>query len=446
MRVLLVHPNFPAQFRHVARALGADSATTVVFATTNPRPDWTIPGVKKAVFSPVKAKAEAKDGDAHQQALRRLVTPFRDAAAQGEAMYRLAHRMKRSGFTPDVIYASSGWGPSLYLKDVWPETPLMCYFEWFYDPFGEDACFGRKPPPKKGLAPPQTLRSRNAAIFNDLWACEQGLSPTLWQRSQFPSEYHHKMAVLHDGVNTNLFRPRPGTPMQLKNCDLSGVREVITFAGRGMEPYRGFPQFLTALEMVLRRRPGAHAVIAGSERVCYGTPHPSGKSYKAIMLEELDLPQDRVHFVGALPYGEYRRMLAASSVHVYLTRPFVLSWSAIEAMASGCCLVVSDTSPVREAMRDGESAQFVDFADPKDIAAGMERVLDDVPYAERLRRGARETAVSRYSLEHVLPMHLRLIGNTANRGKVVHGALDSPDRPETAPPARAEGPVAKGGG
>jgi glycosyltransferase involved in cell wall biosynthesis len=198
--------------------------------------------------------------------------------------------------------------------------------------------------------------------------------------------------------------------------------------------------------MVLRRRPGAHAVIAGSERVCYGTPHPSGKSYKAIMLEELDLPQDRVHFVGALPYGEYRRMLAASSVHVYLTRPFVLSWSAIEAMASGCCLVVSDTSPVREAMRDGESAHFVNLTDPKDIAAGIERVLDDAPYAERLRRGARETAVSRYSLEHLLPMHLRLIGNTANRGKVVHGALDSPDRPETAPPARAEGPVAKGGG
>ncbi|NJB67435.1 glycosyltransferase involved in cell wall biosynthesis [Desulfobaculum xiamenense] len=409
MRVLLIHPNFPAQLRHVARALGAGKDNVVVFATRNPRHEWAIPGVSKALY--VTDDGEFK--------VHRLAEPVQDAVLQGEAMYRLGHRLRSAGFTPDVIYANSGWGSTLYLKDVWPDVPLMCYFEWFYDPQGSDALYDVPPVAGDAAPPPKLLRTRNAAIFNDLWNCEQGLSPTHWQKSQFPAEYQGKIAVLHDGVDTTFFSPVEGARMRLPKLDLSGVDEIVTFAGRGMEPYRGFPQFMVAIEKVLRERPQAHAVIVGADRVCYGSPHPSGRGYKDIMLERLDLPMERVHFTGALPYGAYRDMLRASSVHVYLTRPFVLSWSSIESMACGCCIVGSDTEPVREAMTNGHSALLVDFRDPSAIAEGIVRVLEDRELAARLRKGAREVALERYSLERLLPRHLELIANTARRGPVV---------------------------
>lgn len=411
MRVLLLHPNFPAQLRHVAKALGESGEHTVVFATKTPRHGWVIPGVSKALYVPQKgASTQGKS------VVTRLVDPFRDAVAQGEAFYRLGQMLKDGGFTPDVIYANSGWGSTLYIKDIWPDTPLQCYFEWFYDPQGKDSSFDKPKLAEGPPLPPKVLRTRNASIFNDLWMCDQGISPTRWQKSQFPQEYQDKIAVLHDGVDTEFFSPQPDAKMVLPSLDLSHVEEVITYVGRGMEPYRGFPQFMEAMEIVLRRRPKAHVVIAGSERVCYGAPHPSGKSYKDVMLEQLDLPEERIHFVGSLPYAEYRKLLAASSVHVYLTRPFVLSWSAIEAMASGCCIVASDTDPVREAMQDGESALLVDFFDAQAIAARVEEALGDKALQRRISQGARRVAEESYSLRRLLPRHIELLKRTALGG------------------------------
>lgn len=404
MRVLLLHPNFPAQLRHVAAALGRGKDNVVVFATKNPRNEWHIPGVSKVLFSPE---------DENGYKVHHLAGPFQEAVLQGEAMHRTAHLLKSRGFRPDVIYANSGWGATMYLKDVWPDVPLMCYFEWFYDPEGEDARFEPQAGPPDAYRPPLLMRTRNGTIFNDLWTCEQGLSPTRWQRSQFPEEYRDKIAVLHDGVDTDFFSPLPGAKMVLPGLDLSGAEEVVTFAGRGMEPYRGFPAFMKAAEIVLRERPRAHVVVAGSERVCYGSPRADGKSWKQHMLENLDLDESRLHFVGALPYGAYRDMLRASHVHVYLTRPFVLSWSFIESMACGCVLAASDTPPVREAVTHGESALLFDFFNPREQADRIQELLDDRTMAAGLGRAARETALERYSLSKLLPRHLELLRRTA---------------------------------
>ena len=408
MRVLLIHPNFPAQLRHVAAALGHGGDHTVVFATKNPRHDWTIPGVSKVLYSP-----ESGDGyTAH-----RLAGPFQDAVIQGEAMHRTAFGLKSRGFTPDVIYANSGWGATLYLKDVWPDVPLLCYFEWFYDPEGEDALFDKAPERPGEYRQPLLMRTRNGTIFNDLWICQQGISPTRWQRSQFPDEYRDKITVLHDGVDTDFFAPDPRRRMVLPGLDLSDAKEVVTFAGRGMEPYRGFPQFMKGVEILQKRRPGAHVVVAGSERVCYGSPRADGKSWKDHMLETLDLDMERLHFVGSLPYGEYRGLLQASDVHVYLTRPFVLSWSFIESMACGCALVASDTPPVCEAVTHGENALLFDFFKPQELADRVEELLDDRALAKSLGEAARQSAVDRYSLRKLLPRHLELLQRTARMGR-----------------------------
>lgn len=407
MKVLLVHPNFPAQLRHVATSMGRAAGNVVVFATKNPRAEWSIPGVSKVLFDPV----QAGDLKAH-----RLAEPMQDAVLLGEAMHRTAFELDRHGFKPDVIYANSGWGCTLYLKDIWPDVPLLCYFEWFYDPGGADALFDVLPPAPGEYRAPVVMRTRNFSIFNDLWTCDQGLSPTHWQRSQFPGEYQAKIEVLHDGVDTEFFRPNPEQPMVLPGLDLSAEDEVVTFAGRGMEPYRGFPQFMKGVEILQKRRERLHVVVAGAERVCYGSPRADGKSWKQHLLETLDLDESRLHFVGPLPYGEYRRLLQASACHIYLTRPFVLSWSFIEAMACGCPLAASDTPPVREVAAHGENALLFDFFKPEELVARVEELLEDRALARRLGDRARQTALDRYDLQKLLPRHLKLLEQTAIKG------------------------------
>jgi glycosyltransferase involved in cell wall biosynthesis len=258
------------------------------------------------------------------------------------------------------------------------------------------------------------MRTRNAVIFNDLWACDQGLSPTRWQWSQFPQAFRPKIEVLHDGVDTEFFSPAPGAPpgLDLPGADLTGVDEIVTFAGRGMEPYRGFPQFMEAAALVLARRPRAHVVVAGTDRVCYGSPREDGKTWKEHMLGLLDLDLQRLHFTGSLPYGQYRDLLRASSVHVYLTRPFVLSWSFIEAMACGCAWW--PRTPARARGRGPrQSALLCDFP-PRAVRRGICTLLDDRALAARLSAAARQTALERYDLRTLLlPRHLELLRRTA---------------------------------
>jgi len=406
VRILFIHPNFPAQFRHVAAVFGRDKRNQVLFLTKNERPEWNIPGVRKVLYVP--------GGEAAEQ-VHRLAAPLDTAVREGEAVFTACRKLKVSGFRPDLVYAHSGWGTSMYLREVWPDVPLMCYFEWFYDPGGADAVFDLPPGAERG---PTVLRTRNAPIFNDLWTCDQGLCPTRWQRAQFPQEYRPRIAVLHDGVDTGYFIPDPEARIVLdgvdgKTLDLSGAGEIVTYTARGMEPYRGFPQFMEAMALLLERRKQTHVVVAGSERICYGGPRPDKRSWKEAMLEKLDLPMDRLHFTGSLPYGKYRTLLQASSVHVYLTRPFVLSWSAVEAMACGCQVVGSDTPPVRELIRHGHNGLLADFFSPQDIALRVEEALEDKDRAAKLRAAARATAEDRYSLAKLLPIHCRLMADTA---------------------------------
>lgn len=251
----------------------------------------------------------------------------------------------------------------------------------------------------------------------DLGHCDWGISPTYWQRSQFPEVFQPRITALHDGVDTDYFVPKPGAKLVLpdKNLDLSHVDELVTYVARGMEPYRGFPQFIETLGILLERRPNVHAVIVGENRVCYGKAAPQGTTYKDMMLEKVPLDMSRVHFTGGLPYGQYLQVIQASSVHVYLTRPFVLSWSMIEAMSTGCLVLGSDTEPVREVIEDGKNGLLVDFFSPAKIADRIEEVLDHPDRYAELRRNARQTVLDRYCHAKLLPQHIKLMEAVANR-------------------------------
>lgn len=401
MRFLFLHPNFPAQYRHIAVALAKDQNNQVVFGTKNR--EGSLPGVYKAIFEPTR--------DPHPTT-HHYVRPLEGAVLYGQAVFKLTEQLKAQGFVPDVICGHSGWGPTLFVKDAFPDIPLICYFEWFYNAHGSDADFDPAEP--LNIDDVARIRTKNAPILIDLYSCDLGLSPTHWQKSQFPKEFQSKISVLHDGVDTEYFKPNPGAKLVLPNLDLSNVDELVTYVARGMEPYRGFPQFIEAIAYVQERRPNCHVVIVGAERVCYGKSLPDGSSYKDFMLKKVPLDHTRLHFTGLLPYDQYLHVLQASSVHIYLTRPFVLSWSMIEAMSTGCLVVGSDTAPVTEIIQDPENGLLVDFFSPKKIADRIDEVLDHPTRLAQIRVNARKTVLERYALADLLPQHLQLIKNVAN--------------------------------
>ncbi len=269
----------------------------------------------------------------------------------------------------------------------------------------------------------------------DLASCDRGISPTHWQKQQFPTEFHPKLKVLHDGIDTTYFYSNPRAKIVLPaiGLDLSQIDEIITYATPGMEPYRGFPQFMEAVALIQQRRPNCHVVVMGTDRVAYGKALPGGKTYKQFMLEKLPLDLSRLHFTGSLPSDQYRQVLQASSAHIYLTHPFALSWSMLEAMACGCLLIASDTAPVTEVIQDGKNGLLVDFFSPNDIADRVDEVLGHSDRLATLRTNARETILKRYDLAALLPQHIRWLleeSQAANKSfpqaKGLQRNLDSP--------------------
>ena len=405
MRCLFVHSNLPAQFRHLCYSLGRDPANEVVFATMNARPEWEIPGVRKAVF--------AADGEP-ARGVHPLARNMEECMRKAAGALQAAQALRTQGFAPDVVYGHSGWGPTLFLPEVFPQARQLRYLEWFYDPDGADAGFGGQTLSTEARA---QMRARNLPILMDLERCHLGICPTRWQASQFPPELRAKLTILHDGVDTEFFRPDPGSPLVLPGLDLSGAAEIVTYATRGMEPYRGFPQFMEAAVEVTRARPGCHVVVAGEDRACYGPPPAKGKTWKQAVLEKLKPDPARIHFTGPLPYGHYRRLLQASTVHVYLTRPFVLSWSFLEALSCGCLTVASDTGPVREVLRHGVNGLLTDLTRPAAIAARIVEALEGREKYAGLRTKARETVLRHYDLKKLLPRHLALLREPGKRAK-----------------------------
>ncbi len=395
MQILFLHSNFPAQFRHLAAALAADPNNHVVFGTN--RQEGQLPKVQKVVYD----LARQPNPDTH-----RYIAPMERAVLEGQAVYRVCQDLKREGFYPDVIYGHSGWGTTLFMKDLFPKATLLGYFEWFYHAHGTDVGFD---PAETVTADDEArIRIKNAPILLDLHHCDRGLCPTRWQYRQFPADYHAKLTVLHDGVDTTFFQPQPGARLVLSQLglDLSQASEIVTYVARGMEPYRGFPQLIQTIALLQERRPQCHVVIVGDDRTAYGKTRTDGKTHKEHWLETVTLDLSRVHFTGRLPYPDYLKVLQASSVHVYLTYPFVLSWSMLEAMATGCLLVASDTPPVTEVIQDGVNGLLVDFFSPEQIADRVIEALEGGGSMVTLRHQARQTIQQRYNLQTLLTRQL----------------------------------------
>ena len=402
MRYLFIHPNFPSQHGPLAAALAQDKRNQVVFLTENTQ--GQLPGVTKVLFK--TAREPAKETHHYLRGLEGSVL-------QGQAAFRSCMALKNQGFRPDVIFGHAGWGATLFAKDAFPQAALVCNFEWYYRAHGSDSDFD----PSEPLTADDEarIRTRNASLLLDLANSDGGIAPTKWQRDQFPGVFHNFLKVMHEGINTEFFCPNPEDRLVLPriNLDLSGESEIVTYVSRGLEPYRGFPQFMEAVDILLRKRPKTHVVIVGEDRVAYGRKLPEGQSFKKKLVEQFQPDPKRVHFTGRLSYEEYRTVLRNSSAHVYLTRPFVLSWSSMEAMATGCMLVTSDTAPVREVIDHEFNGLMVDFFKPNQLAETLSDVIDDQPGTQKMRAKARQTIQTAYDQRDLFPRRMAYLASFA---------------------------------
>jgi glycosyltransferase involved in cell wall biosynthesis len=323
-----------------------------------------------------------------------------DAVLHGQAVARVLLDLKRQGFKPDAILAHPGWGETLYAKDVFPGARLVHFSEWFYNSQGADIGFDPEFPVT--FDDQARIRSWNALHLLNLENCDAAISPTLWQKAQHPLAYRDKITVAHEGIDTQNLWPDSTARFKLPNGQILKAGDpVVTYVARNLEPYRGFHSFMRALPAIQAEHKQCHTVIVGGDEVSYGSRPKCGKfrTWREKMLAEVGSKLDpaRTHFVGKLPYADYKRLLQVSGAHVYLTYPFVLSWSMLEACASGCLVIGSDTAPVAEVLRDGENGRLVGFSDVKGIAASALAAITEPINVTQMRRTAQSYAQSHFS-------------------------------------------------
>ena len=419
MVVIFIHQNFPAQYLHLAQHLAAIPRNRVYFITQSERNQ--LPRVIKLIYKP---------GTVENSSCHAYTEKFDAAVRTGLAVAEVCRRLRNGGSMPDILVGHCGWGETLFVKDVFPDTPLLANFEYFYHAHGADVGFDPEFSPERSEDGPR-LDVRNAVNRLSFAACDWGHAATAWQRGLFPLPMQERISLLHEGIDTVRACPDAGAWLKLGRDDvlLTRADEVITYVARNLEPYRGFHVLMRALPEILRRRPRAHVLIAGGDGFSYGESPPGGGTFRDALCAELgdSLDLRRVHFLGAVPYDFFVNMLQVSSVHVYLSYPFVLSWSCLEAMAAGCLVVGSATAPVLEVLSDRVNGLEVDFFDRAALADRIDEVFAHPNRMQALRDAARDTVVKNYDLAtRLLPRWTDLLG-----------ALAAGRRP--APPPPSEG-------
>ncbi|MHB2166868.1 glycosyltransferase [Alsobacter sp. R-9] len=403
-RILFVHQNFPGQFVHLARMLSRS-------------PDWTVAAIGGATAKTMQGiRLERHEPDAVPGLLA-------DAAGArygldsrcGEAAARAAARLRADGFVPDVIVGHTGWGEMLLMRDVFPSARIVSYLEFFFTAEGGDVNFDPEFPALEGdpVALQAALMARNAAVVLSAERSDVLVSPTAWQASRFPLPLRDRIRIVHEGVDTERLAPHDGVKIELPNGrTVQSGDEVLTYVARNLEPYRGFHRFMRALPAILERRPEAQVLIVGGDEVSYGLPPKARATWREALLDEVGsrLPAGRVHFLGKLPYDAYIGVLQVARVHVYLTYPFVLSWSLLEAMSCGVAIVGSDTAPLREVVSDGLTGRLVGFFDEPALVEATSAALADPASSHAFGAAARLHVKDRFTVEQSIAAYRDIIG------------------------------------
>jgi glycosyltransferase involved in cell wall biosynthesis len=407
MKILFIHQNFPAQFRYLADHL-AKTGKHELLAFKQP-PTTEFEGVGVASYRFLRKPNE----NTHP-----LLRDMEAKVLRGEAVAEALRRLKEKGYTPDVIVAHPGWGEALFIKDVWPKVKLVCYFEYYYKAIAQDFDFDTEfsELTLPGLA---RLRLKNSAMLHALDVADAGWSPTKWQQKAFPRWAQGKINIIHEGIDSDYFSPNPKARFSMAKKKLTFTRndEVITYAARALEPVRGFHVFMRALPQLLAERPNAHVVIMGHEKATYGQEPEGYATWLEKMLDEIGegIDPKRVHIVGFLNRDQYRAILQVSKAHVYLTYPFILSWSLLEAMACGAPIVASNTAPITEFIKDGKTGRLFDFFDTTALIKTVAIQLDATESESAKMTGeARKLIETKFGQQACIAQLMALIESTVN--------------------------------
>ena len=383
MKFLFVHQNFPGQYLHIVRHLLEDRNNEIVFIS---EPNGNhIPGIRRVNYKlpPIIQDTTHVNG-----------REFNLAAHRAELVATVAANLRTLGFTPDIIIGHHGWGELLNLPDIWPATPILGYFEFYYAPDGQDVGYD----PEFPIDATQHARIRAMNVINLLALSlnQHGQTPTRWQLSRYPEWARGRIRLLPEGARLDLCCPDPAAHAQdlaIGLLTIAPADRLVTYVVRNLEPYRGFHVMMRALPALLAACPDVKVVLVGGDDVSYGARLASG-TWREHLQQELAgrYDESRVAFAGQVPYALYLQLLQRSDAHVYLTYPFVPSWSLREAMAAGCAIVASDVEPVREFIAHRRTGLLTPGLDPQKLSDDIRLLLDDTRLNQRLRRAARRHA------------------------------------------------------
>ena len=402
MKFLFVHQNMPGQYRELVKWLAAKKQHDIVFLTQRKKPP-SFDGVKTVIYKPHHVAAEDVYG---------LVQIWENAAGNGFGAAQAAEKLRDAGFTPDIIIGHVGWGELTFIKEVYPNVPVIGFFEYFYRNKGGPVGFDPDKPPSAHS--PYLMASHNTVPLVNIEVVDLGHCPTYWQRDRFPKIFHDRVYVCHDGIRTDNIKPNPDAEVALGRLDkpITCDDEIVTYMARNLEATRGFEQFMRALPKIQAARPNARFLIIGGNGTSYGrkSKHPGG--FRGQMEAEIgdQVDWEKVHFLGQVPFEDYQNIIQVSSCHIYLTMPFVMSWSLLEAMSMQATVVASDVDSVREAVTHGETGILVDFFDSDALAAQVTDVLANHADYAHIGPNARKHVIATYDFMTVcLPEHLKQI-------------------------------------
>ncbi|MCK5898952.1 MAG: glycosyltransferase [Methylococcales bacterium] len=398
MNILFIHQNFPAQFKHLAKKL-ADNKQNKVIALRIHK-NTLIEGVD--IYEYPILSAESNN-------IHPLVKDFETKVRRAESVAAFCKSLREVGFTPDIVIAHVGWGESFFIRDIWSKTKILAYLEYYYRFEGQDVNFD----PEFSVDSDQRYRIRlkNQATLQALDEADAFITPTKWQHKQFPKWSHKRIKIIHDGIDMAVCCPNENASVRLEKAGITLTKsdKVITYVSRGLEPLRGFHQFMRSLPSVMKAHPDVIILVVGNDTPAYETK--KFETYKEQLLNELSgqLDSNQLYFLGKVPYASYLQILQISSVHIYLTYPFITSWSLLEAMAIECAVVGSKTAPVTEYIQHNKNGLLVDFFDSQQLVQAVSSLLNDTTFAQRLGKQARQTIQTRCDLPQCLNTQLKLI-------------------------------------
>lgn len=394
MEILFVHKNYPAQFGHIARHLVRSRGWKCDFVSE--KPPGEAGGIRRIQYRPIGGARESN---------HYCTRTFENAVAHAHGVFEVCKAHKE--LKPDLIVGHSGFGSTLFLPELYPGVPIINYFEYFYRPHGSDMDY--RPEFQPAQMDFLRARARNAMVLLDLENCRLGYSPTNYQRDLFPAEFQPKIDVIFDGIETDIYRRREGLPRKIGDREIPASTRIVTYVSRGFEAMRGFDIFMKGAKRIYEQYPDVLFVVVGSDRICYGgdAKHIQQKTFREHVLTKDAYDLSKFLFTGMVPVSTLVDILSLSDLHIYLTVPFVLSWSLMDALACGCTVLASGTPPVREMITDGRNGLLFDFFDAEGLAARAVQVLRDPDSHRPLGRAGAQMIRRRYAIDVTLP---QLIG------------------------------------